>query len=108
MFEKLNNNNYTRTVKDGIDLQSMEFVKLEAMAGQTVYVDGFFFTVGDYGKQVVVIGNGYKINMPQRAVEQFEAIMKDDEMLEAVLNGGLKIVNIVRLKKTTGYTLADC
>lgn len=106
MFEKLNK--YVSTIREGVDLQSMEFCKLEMMAGQTVYVDGFFFMNGDYGKQVVVVGNGYKINMPARAVEQFETIAGDEQMRQAVLNGQLKIVDIRKLAKTTGYTLADC
>ena len=114
MFEKLNNANYTNTIKEGIDLQELSFAKLAEFAGETLYVDGFFFTVGDYGKQVVVVastmvgGRPYKVNMPQRAVEQFEQIAADKEMLDAVLDGHMKIVNIAKLKNTTGYTLADC
>ena len=106
MFEKLNN--YVNTIREGIDLQDLPFVKLDQFCGQSIKVDGFFFTVGDYGKQVVVVGNGYKINMPQRAVEQFEEITKDKEMLDAVLAGHLKIVDIAKLKRTTGYRLTDC
>ena len=105
MFEKYNKS--VTTIREGIDLQSMSFVKLSQFVGQTIHVDGFFFTSGDYGKQVVVVGNGYKINMPARAVEIFESIQNNPEELEAVLAGKLKIVNIAPLKKTTGFALSD-
>lgn len=111
MFEKFNKS-YTQTVKEGIDTDSMEFVKLKEFEGKTVKVDGFFFTRGDYGKQVVVVGNGYKINMPERAVEMFEEIRSNPEMLEAVLTGHLLITNIApkKAKKGNTYTfeLQDC
>ena len=68
LFEKLNRKS---TVKEGIDLQSMEFKNIREFEGQTIHVDGFFFTRGTYGEQVVVVGNGYKINMPKKAVEDF-------------------------------------
>lgn len=106
MFEKLNKS--IKTIKDGIDLKEMDFVKLNKFIGQSISVDGFFFTNGKYGKQVVVVGNGCKVNMPQRAVEQFEMIQDDREMLDAVLAGHLKITDIYEKSNTTGYTLADC
>lgn len=106
MFNELNKS--VKTVKDGIDLKALDFVKLDKFVAQTVNVDGFFFTSGKFGKQVVVVGNGYKINMPQRAVEQFEEIASSEAMVDAVLNGHLKIVDIRRLDTTTGYRLADC
>jgi len=105
LFEKYNKS--VSTIREGIDLQAMQFVKLAAFEGKTVKVDGFFFTNGDYGKQVVVVGNGYKINMPARAVEQFESIQNTPEELQAVLDGKLLITDIHALKKTTGYRLTD-
>lgn len=111
MFEKLNKQ-YQNTVKEGIDTDSMEFTKLKEYVGKTIKVDGFFFTKGDYGKQVVVVGNGSKINMPERAVEMFEAIRDDAEMLKAVLEGHLLITNIEPKKAKKGNTvtfeLQDC
>lgn len=111
MFEKFNKN-YANTVKEGIDTEEMEFCKLKDFEGKIIKVDGFFFTRGDYGKQVVVVGNGYKINMPERAVEMFEAIRNDEEMLKAVLDGHLLITNIApkKAKKGNTYTfeLQDC
>lgn len=92
LFEKLNRKS---TVKEGIDLQSMEFKNIREFEGQTIHVDGFFFTRGTYGEQVVVVGNGYKINMPKKAVEDFKTIEEDETMLNAVLDGKLTISNIV-------------
>lgn len=112
MFNELNKSN-TRTIKEGVDTESMEFKPLSDFIGKTVKVDGFFFTSGQYGKQVVVVGNGAKINMPKRAVEVFETIAKTEAMLQAVLSGKLELINITTVKakngnNTTSYELHDC
>ncbi len=110
MFNELNTKG-KNTVKEGIDTSDMDFRPLKDFVGKRIKVDGFFFTNGNYGKQVVVVGNGYLINMPARAVEQFEKIYENDEMLEAVLDGNLVIVDIEPLEtrngSTTAYTLDD-
>lgn len=103
MFEKLNRRN---TVKDGIDTQAMEFKPLKDFCGTKIKVDGFFFTDGRFGTQVVVVGNGYLINMPKRAVEQFEKISSDDKMLDAVLAGKLELRDIKMLETKNGQTVA--
>ena len=107
-FEKFNRGNVV--LKEGVDLQSMEFKKLREFEGVELNVEGFFFTNGDYGKQVVVVANGYKINMPIRAVEQFESIMNDEESKQGVIDGHLMIVDVHETKttkgrKTIGYKL---
>lgn len=104
MFEKLNG--YKKTVRDGIELGSLPFKPLKDFAGKTVFVDGFFFNNGKYGKQVVVVGNGAKINMPARAVEQFTEILNDDEMLKAVLDGMLCLIDIKQVNTKNGATIA--
>lgn len=106
-----NNLNKRSTVMDGIDTQEMEFKPLKDFCGQRIKCQGFFFTDGKYGKQVVVVGNGYLINMPARAVEQFEVIAGDADALDAVLKGklvleGIKMID-TRNGKTTAYTLAN-
>lgn len=89
MFESLNKK---RTVMDGVDTQDMEYRKLKEFKNQTLRVKGFFFTESSMsGKQVVVVGEDYLINMPKRAIEQFETILNTPEMLNAVLNGELSI-----------------
>ena len=103
MFEKLNRRN---TVAEGIDTQEMSFRPLKDFCGTKIGVNGFFFTEGRYGTQVVVVGNGYLINMPKRATEQFEKIADDDKMLEAVLAGKLEIKNIKMLDTKNGQTVA--
>ena len=113
MFKELNS---VRTIKEGIRLEDLQFRKLKDFAGKTLAVDGFFFTNGDYGKQLVVVARdnegGWKVNMPNRAIDQFEAIKADKDMLKAVLEGHLQIVDIQEQKlgrgSTTLYTLADC
>jgi len=109
MFEKLNSK---RTIREGIEnLEDMQFVKLKDFAGYTVPVDGYFFTNGKYGKSVVVVAKGYKINMPAKALDQFEQIDADPEMLDAMLQGKLVIKDIsvrnVKNRTMTVYTLAD-
>lgn len=107
-----NEYNYKSTVKEGIDTDKMEFLSIKNFVGQDVLVDGFFFTEGRYGKQVVVVGNGYKINLPSRSTEVFQKIANDPEQLQAVLTGHLKLTNIkikdTRNGTTTIFDFADC
>lgn len=103
--------NKRSTVREGIDTQKMEFIPLKDFCGQTIKCDGFFFTDGKFGRQVVVVGNGYLVNMPARAVEQFEIIAHNEEALTAVLTGKLVLKDIklvdTRNGQTTAYTLAN-
>lgn len=105
LFEKFNRGN-SGYVKEGTDLKSMEFKKLKEFKGTTLNVDGYFFTNGDYGKQVCIIANGYKINLPIRAVEVFEKIDADEETKQAVKDGKMLICNIneIKTKKGTNTT----
>lgn len=111
MFKELNKN-FKSTIKEGTDLQSLEFKKLKDFIGESVIVDGFFFTDGDFGKQVVVVGNGYKINLPARYVEQFEEIQKDDDLVQAMFEGHMMMADIRSIKTkqgyTTGFDFEDC
>ena len=103
IFEKLNKGK--RTVREGINTDNMEYCKLSNFIGQTIRVDGFWISdKGNYGKQVVVVGNGWLINMPKRATEQFEAIIKNEDMLNAVLGGHLALTDIKPIKTNTGDT----
>ena len=52
LFDNLNQRS---TVKAGIDTTEMDFVKLGEFEGEEIMVDGFFFTDGQYGRQVVVV-----------------------------------------------------
>lgn len=111
MFERLNRNG-SAVLPPDIKLEELEFVKLSRYVGKVIPVKGYFFTNGQFGKQVVVVGLGKKINMPARAVEQFEKISEDTELKEAVLTGGLQINNIQEIKtkngtKTIVYELED-
>lgn len=110
MFAELNT--YKKTVREGINTQDMEFKPLKDFCGNTVRVDGFFFNDSKYGKQVVVVGSGYLINMPTRAVETFETIEADDKLLAGVLAGHMCLKNIKMVDTKNGTTAAyefgDC
>lgn len=110
MFEQLNRSS-NAVLKDGTKLEDMDFIKLRDFIGKEIAVDGFFFTNGEYGEQIVVVGGGFKINMPARAVEQFKKISESEEMRKAVLDGHLHISDIKELKGKRGkyiaYTLID-
>ena len=110
MFNEMNGNK--KTVREGIDTRAMDFAPLKDFCGSEFVVDGYFFANGRYGKQVVVVGAGTLINVPNRATKVFEAIDNDPKKLEAVLNGHLKITDIkigqTRNGSTVFYTLRDC
>lgn len=96
-FKRYNKGN--SFVREGINTRDQEFCPLSNFIGQTIRVDGCFFTNGDYGKQVVVVGEGFNINMPARALEQFESIVSDEADLKAMLSGML-VINNIRAGKT--------
>lgn len=111
MFNEMNNQ--VTTVREGLETEKMEYKKLREFIGQEIKVDGFYISKGGlYGESVTVIGNGYKINMPKRAVKQFTDIKHNPDMLKAVLEGHLKITDIGTKATPKGvaviYTLADC
>lgn len=110
MFNEMNGTK--KAIRDGIDTRAMQFAPLKDFIGREFVVDGFFFTNGKYGKQVVIVGAGSLINFPNRAVKTFESIESDPQKLDAVLNGHLKITDIkmgeTRNGSTVFYTLADC
>ena len=85
MFNEMNN--YKQTVKEGIKLENLPYKPLKDFVGYTLFVDGFFFTNGKYGRQVVIV-----------------AIMADDEKLQAVLGGKLCIVDIKIVETKNGTT----
>lgn len=109
MFEALNT--YRSTVREGIDTSYMEFAGLNEFVGHEFVVDGFFFNDSKFGKQVVVVGEGYLINMPKRAVKVFEQVENDEEMLQAMLAGkmGIKDIKPIDTKsgESTAYTFFD-
>ena len=109
MFEKLNT--FRSTIREGIDTSNMEFAKLSEFVGHEFVVDGFFFNDGKFGKQVVIVGEGFLINMPERAVEVFEKVEADEEMLKAMLAGKMGITDIkpidTKSGESTAYTFFD-
>ena len=102
LFENLNLT--SKTLKEGIDLGALEFKPLKDFIGSEINVDGFFFTEGKYGKQIVVVGNHAKINLPSRYVEKFEQIEASEEMLQGVRDGKLVLTNIRSIETNNGNT----
>lgn len=111
-FEKFNRKK--RTVNESINTEDMEFFQLRDYVGETIQVYGFFFTEGDYGKQVVFVTNDALINMPQRAVAEVEAMEEEPEVVEAIINGemSIEVGDIIKSRKkgkhdTVAYTYVD-
>lgn len=113
-FKKFNKT-MQATVREGIDTKAISEKKgynhLSEFEGKVVAVDGFFFTEGDYGKQVVVVGHDKDdasdirlINMPKRATEQFEEFAGDADTLKAILAGHLALVDIQPKQAKRGPT----
>ena len=100
--EKLNGK--SKTIKEGVDLQTMEFRTLKEFVGQRIRIDGFFFSNSKYGEQVSLVGGGYKINMPKWAVEKFKQLSEDEELMAAMFDGLLYIDNIIEKNTTNGTT----
>lgn len=94
-----------KTVKDGINTQDLKFVPLKDFIGKEIHVDGFFFTKGKYGEQVVVVGEGNNINLPKRFTDTFKGFRDNQDQLNAILAGGLKLVNIRELDAKEGKTV---
>jgi len=105
MFESLNRK---VTVMEGVNTEGMEFKKLKHFTNQKLACKGFFFTTSklDGKKQVVVVTDNCLVNMPSRAVEQFETIANNPTMLKAVLNGDLTIAVHEEVKTKAGSTIA--
>lgn len=95
-----------KTVRDGINSDSWEFKPLKDFIGTEILVNGFFFTEGKYGKQVVVIADGVKVNIPKRYTEQFEQIRDNDEARADMLEGHLKLTDIKAIDSQNGKTVA--
>ena len=96
--------NKKSTIAEEINIEENEFIKLADYAdkNKTATVKGFFFTDGDYGKQVVAVTDGYNINMPARCVEMFEAIAKSDELLDTMKSGKAKIGHFKKVAGKNG------
>ena len=110
-FSKLNKANGVRPAD--FNTEDFEFTHIREYVGKDIPVKGFFFTVGKKGKQVVIITDDCFVNMPARAVEEFEALESDPEAVKAILNGELVLTDIeypVMTKsgnETTVYNFAN-
>lgn len=100
-----------KILMEGIDTKDYPFKPLKDFIGRSINVKGFFFTDGKYGKQVVIVGDGVLVNMPARALEQFEELKANPEMVSGVLAGKLALTDIKTIDSkngtTTAYTLTE-
>lgn len=104
-FESLNTAS-KKTIRDGINLDEMgDFVPLKNYAGKEIHVDGFFFTKSKFGDQVVIVGEGKKINVPKRFTDDFKAIRDNAEALADVLAGKLVLTDIEEIDSKNGKTV---
>ncbi len=101
-FESLNTSK--KTIRDGINLDEMNFISWKEYIGKDLKVDGFFFTNGKYGEQVVIVADGKKVNIPKRFTEAFKKIRDNDEALEQVIAGKLMLTNIREIDSQNGKT----
>lgn len=98
-------NKSAKTIADGLDIKNMPFSALKEHCGEELILKGFFFTSGKYGREVVVVTDTAKINMPKRYVETFETIQNTPEDLEALVAGKCKITNIHMADTNNGKTV---
>lgn len=98
-MRKFSELNFKRTVNENIDTSKNVFIKLTEYANEheTAVIKGFFFTNGDYGKQVVAVTDKYNINMPSFAIPIFEEIESDKELLNELVNGAGATIGNFRL-----------
>lgn len=101
-FEDLNTSK--KTIRDGINLDEMNFISWKEYIGKDLKVDGFFFTNGKYGEQVVIVADGKKVNIPKRFTETFKKIRDNDEALQQVIAGKLVLANIREIDSQNGKT----
>lgn len=99
MFNEMNKK-ATRTVNESINTKELPWTKLKEFIGRDIQIFGYFFTNGDYGKQLVCVSEDYLINMPNRYVRQFEDF--DDDIKNGIVNGGLTLSNIREYVSKTG------
>lgn len=91
-----------RTVSEEINTNELPFKKLADLDGKTIRVFGYFFTNGDYGKQLVVVTRNELVNMPNRYVKEFEAFTDDE--IKAITNGAMMLKNIRPYVNKNGKT----
>ncbi len=91
---------------EGLNTEGWPFKKIKDFIGEVVPVKGYYITVGKFGDQCVCIGNGVLINMPDRAVKEFQDIFSDDNNKQLLKDGKISLKNIKPLDTNSGKTTA--
>lgn len=101
MFSKFNKK---RTINEKIDTTNFEYRPLKDFAGEEVVIYGYFFTDGQYGRQVVLVAEDCFINMPLRTAQEIHEMLLFDGVSEAIIEGKMKLCNIEVMKAKKGTT----
>ena len=97
------NNNFTSTIKEGVDSREHGYIKLNELVGKTVKICGFYVSdKGNYGKSAVLVCEKANINLPTRYVDTLEAIRNNVEAVKAIKNGECCITNIHEISTKSG------
>lgn len=91
---KINTGNSNKVVRAGFQTDGWQFKPLKEFVGKTIPVNGFFTTLGKYGEQAVIIGDGVLVNMPGRCVEELNMIKNNKDYVDALMDGKMTIQNI--------------
>lgn len=98
-----------RVMMEGIATEGLDFVKIHDLIGKgDIPVKGFFFSHSKkYNQdQVVVVAEGYLINMPGRAVDEFQTILDTPQYKQALLDGKMVLKDLEELETASGTTTA--
>lgn len=105
------NHKSTAVLPKEVDLTTLEFKKLKEFVGEELVLEGFFFSNGNWGRQVSIYTHtpkypkGVKINMPKRYTDIFEDMASKQPIVEEILNKQAKLTNIEVKKSKNGETV---
>lgn len=88
------NEKYAHGKKFNVDADKFEFIELKDLIENvkkghcTVKVLGLFTYEAKYGvRPVIIISEGYKVNLPDHCLADVQSIMKDQEDIDAINAG---------------------
>lgn len=102
--------NAFQRIEWNVDTKGMKFNKLGNLYnhGQTqVNCNGFFFTNGEYGQQVVAIGDTELYNLPKSKVDVVKEMIKEEGIVNAIKNKKLAL-HIREYTNNLGKVCYDC
>lgn len=98
-----------RTIDWGVDTTNYLFYKLnELQLGGRYAIKGMYVQNSQYGKQGVIISDGFFVSLPKHLTEFVEAVMDSPEAIEDIKAGGYTFATKsydVPTHNTTAYTI---